>query len=141
MSKPGPVITIEDDPDDMVILEDILKELNIPNKLIWFTKSTEAFHYLKTTQEQPFLIFCDVNLPQQIGIEFKRQIDNDPELRKKSIPFVFFSTLIDQRAINEAYTKMTVQGFFQKSSNYTKLKETIRIIFDYWFLCKHPNVK
>lgn len=141
MAKRGPIIVIEDDPDDKHILEDILKELDIPNKLIWFTNGPDAFHYLKTTEEQPFVILSDVNLPGQNGIEFKKQVDNDKELRQKSIPFVFFSTSASKNTVTEAYTKMTVQGFFQKNSKYEEIKGTIKLIMDYWYLCKHPNTK
>jgi response regulator RpfG family c-di-GMP phosphodiesterase len=139
MAKPGPIIVVEDDPDDKDILEDVLKDLNIPNKLIWFTNGPAAFHHLKTTSEQPLIILSDVNLPIQSGIEFKRQVDSDSELRQKSIPFVFFSTSIDQAAVNEAYTKMTVQGFFQKPSSYEEIKNVIKLIVEYWKICRHPN--
>lgn len=139
MAKSGPIVVIEDDPDDKEILEDVLNDLNIPNKLIWFTNGPTAFRYLKTTPEQPLLILSDVNLPIQSGIEFKWQIDNDPELRRKSIPFIFFSTSVDQHAVTEAYTKMTVQGFFQKPANYEEIKRVVKLIVDYWKVCRHPN--
>lgn len=95
--------------------------------------------YLKLTTEHPFVIFCDVNLPGQNGIEFKKNLDADPYLRKKSIPFIFYSTSADARSVNEAYTKMTIQGFFQKKDDYNDIKNDIRIILDYWKVCKHPN--
>ena len=141
MSKSGPIIVIEDDADDQSIFEAVLHEIGVANKLIWFTECDQAFDYLKATTDQPFIIFSDVNLPKQNGIEFKREIDNDAQLRKKSIPFVFYSTSIDQKAINEAYTKMTVQGFFQKGHNYEEIKTIIKVIIDYWEVCKHPNAK
>jgi response regulator RpfG family c-di-GMP phosphodiesterase len=141
VAKKGPIIIVEDDPDDKHILEEVLQDLHIMNKLIWFIKTAEAFLYLKTTPEHPFIIFCDVNLPGQNGVDFKRQIDNDEELRKKSIPFIFYSTSIDQKAVNEAYTKMTVQGFFQKGHTYKEIKTTIKLIVDYWEACRHPNAK
>ena len=139
MSKTGPIVALEDDADDRGIFEDILKELNVENQLVWFTRAEDAFRYLKTTSEQPFVIFSDVNLPGLKGTEFKQQIDNDAELRKKSIPFVFYSTSVDQRTVNEAYTKMTVQGFFQKGYRFEELKKDIKLILDYWQVCKHPN--
>jgi CheY-like chemotaxis protein len=139
MAKAGPIVIIEDDSDDREVFEEILKELNVPNKTIWFTKCDDAFNYLKTTTDQPFLIFSDVNLPIQNGIEFKRQLDNDEQLRKKSIPFVFYSTSVAQKLVNEAYTKMTVQGFFQKANSYEEIRDNIKLILDYWSVCKHPN--
>lgn len=139
MASSGPIILVEDDPDDETLLSDIFEELNITNRRVWFRNSKPAFNYLKTMPEQPFLILSDVNLAGDSGIEFKRRIDNDPQLRAKSIPFVFYSTSVDQRAVNEAYTKMTVQGFFKKGNNYEKMKKDIKLIFDYWQNCKHPN--
>ena len=139
MAKSGPIIVIEDDADDESIFESVLHEIGVTNKLIWFTHCDQAFDYLKTTTDQPFIIFSDVNLPGQNGIEFKKQLDNDEELRKKSIPFVFYSTSVNQNAVNEAYTKMTVQGFFQKAHDYGEIKANIKLILDYWQTCKHPN--
>jgi CheY-like chemotaxis protein len=139
MAKSGPIVVIEDDTDDQGILKDVLKELKVENELIWFAKADDAFTYLKTSSQQPFLIFSDVNLPGQNGIEFKRRIDADPALRKKSIPFVFYSTYVDQQAVNTAYTEMTVQGFFQKNDSYSEIKTNIKLIIDYWLACRHPN--
>ena len=139
--KSGPIIVVEDDADDRDVFEEILKELEIPNSVIWFKACNDAFNYLNQTTEQPFIIFCDVNMPGLNGIEFKRKIDNDPHLRRKSIPFVFYSTSINQRTINEAYTQMTVQGFFQKKNSYSELKKIIKLILDYWNVCSHPNTQ
>ena len=137
--KTGPIILIDDDEDDKDVFLDILKDLQINNPVIWFENCDDAFSFLKETSEQPFLIFCDVNLPGLSGIDCKHQIDEDKELRKKSIPFVFHSTTADQKTVDEAYTKMTVQGYFQKKSSYDELKATIKLIVDYWSECKHPN--
>src|SRR5687767_2669951 len=100
--KEGPIIVVEDDADDRDIMEQILKELEVENKVVWFTSSKDAFAYLKTTSEQPFLIMCDVNLPGENGIEFKWRVDADRQLRKKSIPFVFYSTAVNQTSVNDA---------------------------------------
>ncbi len=139
--KPGPIILIDDDEDDKDVFLDILQELKIPNPVVWFENCDDAFSHLKNSTEQPLIIFCDLNLPGLAGIDYKRKIDQDTELRKKSIPFVFCSTSTDQKAVNDAYTQMTVQGFFQKPNSYTEYKEMVRLIMDYWDQCKHPNTK
>jgi hypothetical protein len=41
--------------------------------------------------------------------------------------------------VKEAFTEMTVQGFFQKSSNIKELKHVLSVLIEYWKLCKHPN--
>jgi len=95
--KPGPIILIEDDVEDKDVFLDILKDLDISNPVIWFQNCDDAFSYLKMTSEQPFIIFCDLNLPGMNGIECKGQIDEDKELRKKSIPFVFCPGIFSQK--------------------------------------------
>jgi CheY-like chemotaxis protein len=139
MSKSGAVVIIEDDEDDKEIFELIMRELGIRNKIEWFPETQSAFTFLATNGKSIFLIFCDINMPGKNGLEFKRDIDADPELRRRSIPFIFYSTAANQEDINEAYVNMTVQGFFQKSSDYGQVKKILQIIFDYWANCKHPN--
>lgn len=135
----GPIILVDDDLEDKNILVEVLKDLGVSNKFVWFGNSVDAYDYLLTTTEQPCIIFCDVNLPMQNGIEFKKKIDEHPLLRKKCIPFVFNSTSVDRSTVNEAYMQLVVQGFFQKGNSYQDVKNAVKVILDYWLLCKHPN--
>ncbi len=139
MAKNGPIVIIEDDMDDRYTLAEALKEAAVMNELVFFDNGPDTFEYLKTTSQQPFIILCDVNLPRQNGIEFKRELDNNPEMRARSIPFIFYTTYVSQYAVNEAYKNMTVQGFFQKNNSYKELKDVIRIIIDYWRICRQPE--
>jgi CheY-like chemotaxis protein len=139
MPQPGSIVIVEDDKDDQELFSDVLKEIGVENQLIFFERSSKAFAYLKTTADQPFLIICDVNLPEQNGLEFKQQIDEDAELRERSIPFVFLSTSVNKAAVDIAYKKMTIQGFFQKKSGYEGVKSVLRMIVEYWNECRHPN--
>lgn len=137
--KQRPIVLIEDDADDKDILQEVLSELNLPYAIVWFKNCLDAWKYLLSSPDQPFIILCDINLPLQNGIEFKRQIDGNPELRKKSIPFVFYSTSASQKLVNEAYTQLTVQGFFKKEYDFEAIKNQMKIIMAYWAICKHPN--
>lgn len=139
MEISGIVVIIEDDLDDRIFIQQIFKDLSIDNKIEWFDNAGEAFDFLKATSQKIFIIFSDVNLPGQSGLEFKRRIDADSKLRKKSIPFVFYSTSANQNDVNEAYTKMTIQGFFKKDMDYEAARNLMKVIFEYWSVCKHPN--
>lgn len=139
MALHGPIIYIDDDSDDIELFCAVIKDLKIANRIIIFNNCLEAMSFLVETKEQPFLIICDVNLPFKTGIEFKAEIDANPYMRRKSIPFIFYSTSTNQRDVNDAYTQMTVQGFFPKGTNYKATLELWRTIFTYWQKCKHPN--
>lgn len=135
----GPIVLVDDDDDDQELIGEVLRELNITNKTVFFDRCEEALVYLKTSDDQPFIIICDVNLPGLSGIEFKRKIDHDPQLRRKSIPFVFYSTSAEKKLVDEVYTQLTVQGYFKKVNSYDEIKRIIRLVFEYWTVCKHPN--
>lgn len=140
MSKTGPIILIEDDEDDKHIFETIVKDLGYKNLILWHKNAGEAFEYLCATTDSPFVIFSDVNLPGLNGLDFKAKIDDVPELRKKSIPYIFYSTSANQHDVNRAYTQMTIQGFFKKEGDYEVMKNNIKVILEYWTVCRHPNL-
>jgi response regulator RpfG family c-di-GMP phosphodiesterase len=139
MAKAGPIVLIDDDPEEEELIREVLHQLSIKNKLIHFNDCNIAFDYLKNTADRPLIIISDVNLPKKTGIEFKRQIDEDSQLRSKSIPFVFFSTSIDKNSVDTIYKELSVQGYFQKTNSIRDLKTVIKLILDYWMLCRHPN--
>jgi len=139
MSKNGNILIVEDDIDDKELLEDLIVDLGITNTIIWKPNGAEAFSFLCTTTEPMFIIFSDINMPIMNGLELKRKIDADKELRRKSIPFVFYSTAASKQAVNEAYTELTIQGFFIKGSDYNKTKNVVNNIIQYWKECIHPN--
>lgn len=139
MAQNGPIIVIDDDHDDQEIMQEAIRDLGITNKLLFFDKPGEAFLYFKTTADKPLIIFSDINLPEQSGVELKRRIDNDQQLRDKAIPFIFFSTYVDKKIVDIAYKELNIQGFFLKSGNYEEVKTTLKLIIGYWEICKHPN--
>ncbi|MBS1742861.1 MAG: response regulator [Bacteroidetes bacterium] len=139
MPKHGPIIIIEDDMDDRFTLEIALKEANVMNELIFFDNGPDAYEFLLNTTKDPFIILCDVNLPRQNGIEFKKELDNNHRLRSMGIPFIFYTTYVSQYAVNEAYKNTTVQGFFQKNNTHKELRDVVKIIIDYWRICRQPQ--
>lgn len=127
--------------DDRKFLGDIIAQLGLPNTLRWFESAESAYEYLTSTFDNIFVIISEVKLPGLSGLELKRKIDSNHDLRRKSIPFVFYSDAANQDDVNEAYLNMTVQGFFKKGPDYDAVKDAVKIIFDYWKLSRHPNTQ
>ncbi|HRG37012.1 MAG TPA: response regulator [Bacteroidia bacterium] len=90
----GPILLVEDDKDDFELFKNVLKDLDIKHKLVWFENSIDAFNYLLTEDEQPFIIFSDINMHLQTGIEFKTKIDKHEQLQKKQFPLFFIQLLL-----------------------------------------------
>jgi len=137
MNKTGAIIIIEDDIGDQIILEEIFEELNYKNQLIFFKDSEEALEFLQNTKIEPFLVLSDINMPKLNGMELREKIHNNEDLRRKSIPYLFFSTSAEQQHVVEAYSR-SIQGFFVKSNDYEKIKNTIVKIVEYWQECESP---
>lgn len=138
MAHDGPIILIDDDDDDLMILKAFLIKEGITNELKVFSNGLDALHFLRSMDEKAFLILSDINMPKMTGLQLRDAINEDPVLKEKSIPFVFFSTSAEEGAIQLAY-KMSVQGFFQKGSTINEIGRQLRSIIDYWKQCKHPN--
>ncbi|HUR66622.1 MAG TPA: response regulator [Chitinophagaceae bacterium] len=138
MNKNGPVIIIEDDEDDLELLKDVFKELDYPNEIKFFLNGVDAFNHLEKTDERPFLILSDINLPKLSGFDLRDKIHNNEDLKLKCIPYLFFTTATDQRSVIDAYSK-SIQGFFTKPSSTEDLKRVIRNIMEYWKDCHSPN--
>ena len=138
MNKTGPIIIIEDNADDQFILEEIFEELDYKNKLVFFTDSEKALAYLHDIDHEPFLVLSDINMPKLNGIELREKIYNNEDIRKKTIPYILFTTSAEQNHVIDAYSR-SIQGFFIKSNNYEKIKSTIKKIVEYWQECESPN--
>ncbi|HEX8060579.1 MAG TPA: response regulator, partial [Cyclobacteriaceae bacterium] len=134
----GPILIVDDDPDEHLIVVDICKTIGISEHLKFFHSGPDLVEFLNTTSTQPFLILCDINMPGFNGMETRRSIDADPKLKRKSIPFVFFSTSVNAEQVTAAYD-LTVQGFFLKGNTFSETRERLVRIFEYWCDCKHPN--
>ncbi len=138
MNKKGPIIVIEDDVDDQEILTEIFNKLNYLNKIVFYTDGNEALEFLNKTDVQPFLILSDINMPRIDGFELRSKIFTNEQLQTKCIPYLFFTTGANKKAVIDAYA-MSVQGFFVKPSSMQALENTIKKIVEYWQECIAPS--
>ena len=139
MNKAGPIIIIDDNIDDQMLLGEIFKELKVHNEAHYFVNGLDAYEYLSNSEEQPFLILSDINMPKLNGFELRDKIHNNEELRLKCIPYLFFTTASEQKWVVDAYSK-SIQGFFVKPRTYTELRRIINNMIEYWKDCYSPNV-
>ena len=138
MNKSGPIIVIEDDADDQELLMEVFQTLNYTNKLIFFSDGAAALDFLNKSDTLPFLILSDINLPKLNGFALRDKLKTDAALALKCIPYLFFSTALNQKAVVDAYS-LSVQGFFVKQASMAELEKTISVIMEYWIRCAAPN--
>src|SRR5687767_15865360 len=98
VNKNGPVIIIEDDADDQDFLTEIFQKLNYQNKILFFFDGQDALDHIEKTDELRFLILSDINLPKLNGFALRDKLKTDSRLSNKCIPYLFFSTAVNQKA-------------------------------------------
>lgn len=138
MKEDSPIIFIDDDEDDHLIYQSLLKEI-VPNRpVLFFLDGEQVLEYLRKTGQPSFLIISDVRLPRMDGLELRQAIQDDPNLKRQAIPFVFFTQTATREQINRAYD-MNVQGFFEKRNALGELRHQLQSIINYWTDSLHPN--
>lgn len=138
MQHYGPILFIDDDPDDQFLYKPLFERIIPDSKVVFFNSGQQAIDYLRTTQERPFLIISELSLNGMSGLELRKEIEQDPLLRKRAIPFIFFTHPVYKHLVEEAY-ELTIQGFFEKKSDIQAVEEELHSIIDYWSKCLHPN--
>jgi len=132
-----PIMLVEDDAADVLIIKRALKELKIDNKLVHSADGEEALEYLKNEEnERPCIILLDLNMPKMNGIEFLEAAKSDEEL--KSIPVVALTTSESSQDITRCF-KLGIVGYIVKPVDYKKFVKAVRIVDIYWMLSKIPG--
>lgn len=134
----GPIIVVDDDPDDHLLLKTVFENLGITSPVKYFDSAPSVLDYLRNTMDDPFLIFCDINMPRISGLDLRENIYYDHVLRKKNIPFVFLSSATNVNQVSRAY-ELTVQGYFVKAQKFEEAERRIKLILQYWSECEYPN--
>lgn len=131
MNKKGSIVIVDDDIDDREILDEMFKELSLPNKVAYFESVQNALEYLRDPETRPFIIISDLHLQELDGFQLKEKIANDPLIAEKNIPLIFVTTGTTKENLNRAYRGST-QGIFIKPPQYDRWKSLIKSIYDYW---------
>lgn len=137
MTSSGPLIVIEDDPDDQDMMKRVLTKLDLTNELKFFSDGEQALRFLESTTQKPFLIISDINMPLMNGLDLIRYINSNESLRQKCYPFVFLTTTVTTAQVTLAYASK-VEGFFAKGQSYEELKDVLKTIISYWKKSNHP---
>lgn len=134
----SPIVFIDEDEDDQLMFQRALTELGVAHPVVFFRDGQAALDYLTTTTQLPFLIISEISMPRMNGLELRQQLEQNPALRKKSIPFIFMTYPVVEHLVEEAY-ELTIQGLFEKKTSFEEWKQQLQAILRYWTECQHPK--
>jgi len=139
VNKEGPILIIEDDIDDQVLIQFIFKKLAYKNELVFLENGEVAIEYLNKMTTIPFIIISDLNMPKVNGIELRKRVAANERINIKCIPYIIFSTSASQQNVDNAFL-MGIQGYFKKPSSLESLSEIFKSIVEYWKISYSPGV-
>lgn len=132
----GPIVVVDDDPDDQYFYQKSLEKFVPENELVFFSNGKEALAYLEQPSVQPFVILCDINMPVMSGLDLRRKMCENKNLCLKNTPFIFLSTSAHPEDVRLAFS-LFIHGFFKKETSLARHERTLQMIIEYWRSCRY----
>jgi two-component system response regulator len=137
----GPILLVEDNPDDVALTMRALRRNNITNEVVVAEDGEQAVDRLLPADGDglvPALILLDVNLPKLSGLDVLRRIRSDP--RTRTVPVVVLTTSDEERDIAASYS-LHANSYVRKPVGFGDFVETARVLGLYWLLINQapPN--
>nr|WP_310589968.1 response regulator [Dyadobacter diqingensis] len=133
------ILLVEDDEVDIMNVKRAFKKNNISNPLVVAHNGLEALEVLRspaTDAPKPRIILLDLNMPKMGGIEFLKEIRQDPELSSLSV-FVMTTSNEDGDKI-DAFN-LNVAGYILKPLSMDRFIAAVSTLNSYWTLCEYPE--
>ena len=126
------ILLVDDDHDDNVYHQIILKEMEIVDKIEIAENGIEALDYLKDEKRiQPELIFLDINMPKMNGWEFLSEYKNLALEKKAQIVVMILTTSANPDDIKRAKEIEEVIGFETKPLSMESMTSVLKEYFGF----------
>lgn len=131
------ILLVEDDDVDVMNVRRAFAKHHITNPLFIARDGVEALEMLRDSEvpKGRRLVLLDLNMPRMNGIEFLRELRNDPELAPT--PVVVLTTSNDDQDKVEAY-HLNVAGYLLKPVTFTNFCDVMVTLNKYWSLVEMP---
>ena len=133
--RPIDILLVEDNPGDVRLTVEGLKESKVRNNLHVARDGVEAMEFLRregqhTGAVRPDLILLDLNLPRMDGREVLLEIKSDAKL--KTIPVVVLTTSRAEHDVLRSY-ELQANCYITKPVDLEQFITVVKSIEDFWF--------
>jgi chemotaxis family two-component system response regulator Rcp1 len=142
--RPIQILLVEDNPGDVRLTIEALKEGKVSNSLSVARDGVEALAFLRregphVKAARPDLILLDLNLPKKDGREVLAEIKDDTSLRR--IPVVVLTTSKAEEDILRTYD-LHANCYITKPVDLEQFISVVRSIDDFWLsVVRLPTVE
>lgn len=129
------ILLVEDNPGDIRLTQEALKESNIEIHLDVVTDGEQAIDFLLKRNRfadsvRPHIILLDLNLPKKNGIEVLKEIKINDSLKK--IPVIVLTTSDADHDISKAYS-LHANCYILKPVDFDDFARVIKLVETFWF--------
>ncbi|HOP06452.1 MAG TPA: response regulator [candidate division Zixibacteria bacterium] len=133
-ARPIEILLVEDNPGDVRLTVEALKEGKVANNLTVAVDGVEALDALHKRGKfedaaDPDLILLDLNLPRKDGRQVLEEIKEDPSLR--AIPVVILTTSQNEEDVIRSY-KLHANCFVSKPVELEEFLNVVKSVEDFW---------
>jgi CheY-like chemotaxis protein len=134
MARPVEILLVEDNPGDVRLTQEALKEGKVYNNLHWAKDGVEALSFLMREGEhanapRPDIILLDLNLPKKDGREVLEVIKRHDRL--KHIPVVVLTTSKAEEDVLRSY-ELHANCYVTKPVDLDKFIVVVQSIDRFW---------
>jgi len=143
-SSPVEILLVEDNPGDVRLTREALKEGKVYSNLHWAKDGVEALEFLRRQGKfadvpRPDIILLDLNLPRKDGREVLFEIKNDDDLKR--IPVVILTTSKAEEDVLRSY-ELHANCYVTKPVDLEKFIVVVQSIDRFWLtVVTLPNGK
>ena len=128
------ILLVEDNPADVRLTQEALKEAKVVNRLSVVMDGEEAMAFLRregrhAEAPRPDLILLDLNLPRKDGREVLAEVKADERLRR--IPVVILTTSKSEEDVLRSYD-LHANCFISKPVGLEQFLRVVESIEDFW---------
>lgn len=142
LGRPADFLLVEDNPGDVRLTQEALKNYKVQNNLHVATDGEEAMAFLRRQGKygnapRPDIILLDLNLPKKDGREVLAEIKSDPNL--KAIPVVIITSSEAEQDVVKSYN-LNANCYVTKPVNLDQFIKVVQSINDFWLtIVKLPS--
>jgi chemotaxis family two-component system response regulator Rcp1 len=132
--QPIEILLVEDNPGDVRLTREALKDAKVANTLHVVEDGVAALDFLRRRGQyagapRPHLVLLDLNLPKKNGREVLAEVKSDDEL--KAIPIVILTTSQAEEDVLRAY-HLHANCYITKPVDFLQFTNIVKTIEDFW---------
>ncbi|GHJ16327.1 MULTISPECIES: response regulator [unclassified Micromonospora] len=133
-SSPVRILVVDDDPGDVLMIEEALEESDVEKVIDVVADGEEAMEFLRregrhTGAQRPDVILLDLNMPRMDGRQVLGEVKRDENLR--SIPIVVLTTSNADTDVVSSYT-LQANAYVTKPIDLDDFNDVVRRIDEFF---------